>query len=95
MYLSEYSEQSIYMRKSKTGKEHEYTRTKTYVNFRCDNCDREFTRARSKISPNRLNNNVFHVCDNCDSKKFAQRKGVEKKQMWNMTASSSQPISKF
>jgi len=35
------------------------------------------------------------VCDNCDSKKFAQRKGVEKKQMWNMTASSSQPISKF
>ena len=43
----------------------------------------------------RLNNNYFHVCDNCDSKKFAQKKGVERKQVWNMSASSDVPIGKL
>jgi len=95
MYLDEFSRKSRHTRKSKTGIVHEYSRCKTYIRFRCDNCGAEFERARSKMSPNRLNNNYFHVCDNCNAKKFAQRKGVEKKQMWNMTASSSTPISRL
>jgi|TARA_B100001094_G_scaffold39676_1_gene34223 hypothetical protein len=47
------------------------------------------------MDPKRLNNNYFHVCSNCDSKSFAQKKGVEKKQVWNMSASSSTPIGKL
>ena len=47
------------------------------------------------MDPKRLSNNYFHVCKNCDSKKFAQKKGVEQKQKWNMSASSNLPISKL
>ena len=43
----------------------------------------------------RLNNNFFHVCKKCDSKRFAQKKGVERKQVWNMSASSDIPIGKL
>jgi hypothetical protein len=80
---------------SKTGKEHAYKRDITYCVFRCDNCDAEFERARGSMDPKRLNNSYFHVCKNCDSKKFAQRKGVEKKQMWDLPASSTLDISKL
>jgi hypothetical protein len=55
----------------------------------------EFNRLRGSMDPKRLSNSYFHVCKNCDSKKFAQKKGVEQKQKWNMTASSSTPISKL
>ena len=81
------------MRKSKTGKEHAYKREVTHCVFRCDNCDAEFERTRGSMDPKRLSNNYFHVCKNCDSKVFAQKKGVERKQIWNMPASSDMPIS--
>lgn len=77
------------------GKEHAYKRETTMCVFRCDNCDTEFERARGSMDPNRLSNNYFHVCKNCDAKVFAQKKGVEKKQVWNMSASSSTPIGKL
>ena len=83
------------MRKSKMGKEHAYKREVTHCVFRCDNCDAEFDRTRGSMDPKRLSNNYFHVCKNCDSKVFAQKKGVEQKQKWNMSASSSTPISKL
>jgi hypothetical protein len=47
------------------------------------------------MDPNRLNNNYFHVCKSCDSKKFAQKKGVEKKQVWNLSVNSDLDISKL
>jgi|TARA_B100001094_G_scaffold46603_1_gene41781 hypothetical protein len=47
------------------------------------------------MDPKRLTNNYFHVCSSCDAKRFAQKKGVEKKQVWNMTASSTTPIGKL
>ena len=74
---------------------HNYYRDKRIVILRCDNCDTEFKRERGKMDPKRLNNNYFHVCNNCDSKKFAQKKGVERKQVWNLPASSDLPISKL
>ena len=82
-------------RKSKLGREHVYNRIKTIVELRCDNCDSVFTRDLKKISKARLSNNYFHVCKNCDSKVFAQRKGIEKKKMWDLPASSNIPISKL
>jgi len=95
MFLKEFSIQTRHVRKSKTGKEHAYTRRRTFVCLRCDNCDAEFERARGSMDPKRLSNNYFHVCSNCDSKVFAQKKGVERKQVWNMSASSSTPIGKL
>ena len=47
------------------------------------------------MDPKRLSNNYFHVCDNCNAKVFAQKKGVERKQMWNLSASSDIPIGKL
>ena len=95
MFLKEYLIDTWHMRTSKLGKQHTYNRKKTMCLFRCDNCDDEFTRERGKMDPKRLSNNYFHVCENCDAKKFAQRKGVERKQVWNMSASSSLLVSKL
>jgi len=95
MFIREFQEETRHVRKSKLGAEHPYTRKRTYAVFRCDSCDVEFTRPRGDMDPKRLSNSYFHVCKTCDSKKFAQKKGVEQKQKWNMTASSSTPISKL
>lgn len=95
MYLGEFTEQTEHTRCSKHGREHTYYRNKTYVKLRCDCCNVEFTRPRGSMDPRRLSNNYFHVCENCDAKKFAQKKGVERKQVWNMKASSDIPISRL
>lgn len=95
MYLHQYSEKRKYTRKSKLGTLHEYFREVTIVSLRCDNCDTAFSRYRGSMDPNRLNNNYFHVCDACDAKRFAQKKGVERKQVWNMLASSERSISRL
>lgn len=95
MYLGEYTKTTQHKRQSKHGTNHTYSRNVTIVKLRCDNCDTLFERLRSSMSPNRLNNNFFHVCNNCNAKKFAQKKGVEKRKIWNLTASSSLDISKL
>jgi DNA-directed RNA polymerase subunit RPC12/RpoP len=95
MFIQEFIEQTRHVRRSKLGAEHEYVREKTMCLFRCDSCDREFMRARGSMNPKRLSNNYFHVCKDCDAKRFAQRKGVERKQVWNLSASSSLPIGKL
>ena len=95
MFIREYTLKKIHERPSKTGKVHTYYRDVTMVVMRCDNCNAEFERSRGSMDPKRISNNYFHVCANCDSKKFAQKKGVERKQVWNMSASSNIPISKL
>lgn len=84
-----------YFRKSKLGHLHEYKKTKTVAVLRCDNCGTIFERFKARIAPQRLSNNYFHVCDNCDAKRFAQRKGAERRTIWNRPASSSDDISKL
>jgi hypothetical protein len=95
MFLKTKSQQSQYVRISKLGVEHIYTRKKTVALFRCDNCDKNFERELKKVSSKRLSNNYFHCCSECDAKKFAQRKGVERKKIWDMPASVELPVSKF
>jgi hypothetical protein len=95
MYLRSKKIKTEYQRTSKTGKKHTYFRIKTLALFQCDSCETEFTRDLKHISKKRLSNNYFHVCSNCDAKRFAQKKGVERKQVWNMPASSDMPISKL
>ena len=95
MYLKEYTIQTQHIRKSKLGTEHTYFRQKTIVVFRCDNCNEIFERERGSMDPKRLSNNYFHVCDKCDAKRFAQKRGVNRKQVWNLKASSDIPIGKI
>jgi hypothetical protein len=84
-----------YVRKSKTGIDHEYFRKKTVVTLRCDNCLELFERDKGSMDPKRLNNNYYHVCSTCDGHKFAQSKGVERRNIWNIPASSLARITKF
>ena len=95
MFIREYTLKQHHERVSKTGNKHQYHRTITMVLLRCDNCSVEFERARGSMNPKRLHNNYFHFGKNCDAKKFAQKKGVERKQVWNLSASSDLPISKL
>lgn len=95
MYIKTKIQETNYDRKSKLGKVHSYTRKKTVAVFTCDNCDREFERELKKISRNRLNNNYFHCCSECDQKKFAQKKSVERKKIWDMPASIDLPVGKY
>jgi DNA-directed RNA polymerase subunit RPC12/RpoP len=95
MFIKETKKKTRHQRRSKLGHEHEYFREKTYAIFKCDNCDDEFSRERGKMDPKRLSNNYFHVCKNCDAKRFAQKKGIERKQVWNLSASSDLPIGKL
>ena len=95
MFLNTRIEISEYTRESKLGHLHTYMRKKTVALFRCDNCDSEFTRDLKKVERKRLSNNYFHVCSLCDAKRFAQRKGIEQKQIWDLPASTTLPVGKF
>jgi len=95
MFIREYTLKKRYERASKLGKLHEYYRDVTMVVLRCDSCNSEFERSRGSMDPKRLSNNYFHVCGNCDAKVFAQKKGVERKRVWDLSASSDLDISKL
>lgn len=95
MYVNSFKEKYVHIRLSKLGKEHHYTRYKTVLVFRCDCCGVEFKRDRAKMDHKRISNNYFHVCPSCDAKRFAQKKGVEKRLIWDMPASSTLPIGRY
>jgi hypothetical protein len=86
---------TTYKRLSKLGRVHEHTRTKIVLVLRCDNCSKVFERDQSKINSKRRSNAYFHVCPDCDAKRFAQRKGVERRFIWDKPASSADDISKL
>jgi hypothetical protein len=95
MFLTTEKEKTQHSRESKLGFVHVYIRNKTVAVFRCDNCNEIFKRDLKKMDRKRLSNKYFHVCSNCDSKRFAQRKGVEQKKIWDMPASVTLPVGKF
>lgn len=95
MLIGTSKQSQTYYRKSKKGTEHSYTRTKTFVNLACDNCQTEFVREQSKMDPKRLSNQYFHVCPNCDNKRFAQEKGLERRRLWSLTADKDLDISQL
>jgi protein-arginine kinase activator protein McsA len=94
MFLKKEIRTLEYIRTSKLGVEHSYTRSKTVALFRCDNCNDTFERDLKQIDYRRLSNNYFHVCSNCDAKRFAKRKAMERKAIWDMPASSTLPVGK-
>ena len=84
-----------HLRTSKSGLEHPYTRLKAILVFRCDKCGATFNRDKGTMSPHRLSNNYYHVCGNCDAKRFAQEKGVEGRKIWDMPVSSLKTIGRL
>jgi ribosomal protein L24E len=95
MFIRIDTEKVVYRRQSKLGQWHDYERKKSVVVLRCDSCGENFTRDKGNMDPNRLNNNVFHCCSSCDPKRFAQKKGAERKIIWDKTVSSLDDISKL
>lgn len=95
MFIKIEKEKTLYKRTSKNGIEHEYYRYKSIVVLRCDSCREIFTRNRGSMDPTRLSNNYFHVCPLCDSKRFAQKKGIDKKKIWDVPVSSLDDISRL
>jgi hypothetical protein len=95
MFLRIKTHISEYVRISKTGLEHVYKRSKTIAVFRCDECEEIIERDLKHVDKKRLSNNYFHCCSKCDPKRFAQRKGVEQKKIWDMPASTTLPVGKF
>ena len=95
MFTGTITEKKEYSRPSKLGTIHTYIRERTYVIFLCDSCGKQFTRLKGSVDPKRLNNNYFHCCANCDSKRFAQKKGAERRTIWDIPASSLQDVSKL
>jgi rubredoxin len=77
-----------YTRTSKLGHTHSYFRKKTIIILRCDNCGLIFNRDKGSIAPDRVSDQVYHVCQHCNSKQFAQSKGVERRLIWKMPVSS-------
>jgi transcription elongation factor Elf1 len=86
---------NTYTRASKLGHIHKYTRSSLIAVFECDNCNHIFERNVGHMDKRRLNNEYFHVCSNCDTKRFAQKKGVERRRIWNMSADTDIDISKL
>jgi hypothetical protein len=95
MLLKTETQENQYLRRSKCGKDHSFYRKKTVAIFLCDNCDQLFQRDLKHMDRKRLSNNYFHCCSNCDPKRFAQRKGVEQKKIWDMPASTTLPVGKY
>lgn len=95
MFIKLIEKINVYHRTSKLGKVHSHTRKETLVVLRCDNCGSIFERTRAKMEPKRVSNAYFHCCSNCDSKRFAQKKGIDRRFIWDKPASSSDDISKL
>lgn len=95
MFIKEEQRKRKFVRESKLGKEHTYYREYGVLIFRCDNCNTVFERERGSMDPSRINNHYFHCCTNCDSKRFAQRKGAERRTIWDKPVSITADISKM
>lgn len=95
MYINETIVENKFVRKSKNGTEHSYSRKQRIVNLKCDNCSLPFSRPRGSMDPKRLSNNYFHVCDQCNAKQFAQKRSVQKNRKWKLTASSKLPVGRL
>jgi hypothetical protein len=95
MFIGTEFRENHFVRVSSRGKTHTYSRKKTVAVFKCDSCNEVFTRDRGNMDPKRLSNEYYHVCGDCDAKRFAQSKGVESRDPWNMPVSSLKPINRL
>ena len=85
MLLEVYQKRVEYTRLSKSGTPHVYFRTQKVARLQCDNCNSAFERRVSNMDHRRLGPDYEHVCPDCGPKRFAQRRGVERRKYWSTT----------
>jgi hypothetical protein len=95
MFITVEERTSTYTRISKLGQLHTYNRSCGYAVLRYDSCGEIFRRLKGSMDPKRLSNSYFHCCEHCNPKTFAQKKGVERRLVWDMPASSMADISRL
>ena len=95
MFITVEEQTVTYTRISKLGHAHTYNRSCGYAVLRCDSCGEIFRRLKGSMNPKRLSNSYFHCCEHCNPKTFAQKKGVERRLVWGMPASSMADISRL
>ena len=84
-----------YTRASKLKNAHPYSRTQSWLVFQCDCCGARFERAQSRMDPKRKDNRYYHVCSNCDAKRFAQKRGVDRRRLWDLSVSSETELGRI
>jgi len=83
---------TTHTRNSKLKNAHPYSRVKTVAVLQCDSCESLFERDQGQMNHRRVSKEHFHVCTNCNPKQFAQKKGVERRQLWNTSVDSDLKI---
>jgi|TARA_B100001769_G_C21909241_1_gene490693 hypothetical protein len=92
MFIETLKTMKLYKRESKLGTMHNYHRKNLIYVFKCDACSETFMRPKSKVDPDRASNDYKHVCNDCDSKKFAQAVGVKMRKVYKLDASSTKTL---
>ena len=92
MFIETLKTIKLYKRESKLGVMHNYRRRNMIYVFKCDSCNGQFLRPRSKVDPDRASNDYKHVCSYCDTKKYAQKVGVKMRKVYKLDASSTQTL---
>ena len=92
MFIETKKIKTQYTKVSKLKNAHSYSRTKTVAVLQCDNCQSLFEREQGNMDPRRISDHFYHVCANCNPKQFAQKKGVERRQLWNISVDSDLKI---
>ena len=92
MFIETLKTMRLYKRESKLGVMHTFHRKNVVYVFKCDSCDMTFMRPKSKVDAGRATNDYKHVCNHCDSKKFAQQVGVKMRKVYKLDASSTKTL---
>ena len=92
MFIETLKTMRLYKRESKLGVMHTFHRKNVVYVFKCDSCDTTFMTPKAKVDPDRASNDYKHVCNTCDSKKFAQQVGVKMRKVYQLDASSTKTL---
>ena len=92
MFIETKKIKTQYTKVSKLKNAHSYSRTKTVAVLQCDCCQSLFERDQGSMDYRRISDRFYHVCADCNPKQFAQKKGVERRQLWNISVDSDLKI---
>jgi hypothetical protein len=92
MFIETKKIKTQYTKVSKLKNAHPYSRVKTVAVLQCDNCQSLFERDQGKMDRRRVSTEYVHVCSKCNPKQYAQKKGVERRQLWNLPVDSDLKI---
>lgn len=88
MLIGTAKEKSHYWRRVDGKEKHIVQTERTIYHLQCDNCGVEFYRYAKTFNKN----SESHVCNNCDQKRFAQKKSATWRQLNKLDASSSKKL---